>query len=297
MLRKDNFRDLFTFSSGERKGIIALAFVLILICSLNMILMLHHPSPVQGKYPEWMKDTGAFEETDNISAPRPEYGAYAQAIRTDANSDEPKSIIDPNTASLEDLILTGFSLRIARTVIKYREKGGKFRTPDDLKKIYGLTPEIFQTVEPFIKIINQAPGPLHMTESSRTININTADSVLFEKLPGIGPVMARRIIRYRTVLGGFYSTEQMREIYGISDSLFSGIRERLEADTAHIKKISLNTSSEKDLAHHPYIGKYDAAGIIQYRLHAGKILNINELIINGLIPKDRYDKLKYYVSL
>jgi competence protein ComEA len=294
---KFRFRDLFTFSSGERKGIIALVFVLIVICSLNMILMLHHPVPVQSEYPEWMKDTGAFEEADNISTAQPQHDSYAESIPADVNTGEQKSIIDPNSASLEDLILTGFSLRIARTIVNYREKGGKFRTPGDLKKIYGLTPEIFQTVEPFIRINNPASKTMPIIEPAATININTADSVLFEKLPGIGPVLARRIVRYRKVLGGFYSPEQMREIYGVSDSLYLGIRERLEADTADIQKINLNTSAEKDLAHHPYVGKYVAAGIVQYRLHTGKILNINELLINGLIPKDRYDKLKYYVSL
>jgi DNA uptake protein ComE-like DNA-binding protein len=99
------------------------------------------------------------------------------------------------------------------------------------------------------------------------------------------------------VLGGYYSPEQIKEVYGVTDSLFLRISERLEADTANIKKINLNTSEEKDLARHPYIGKYVSAGIAKYRMHVGKILNINELVINGLIPKDRFDKLKYYVSL
>jgi competence protein ComEA len=293
---KDKLRDLFTFSSGERKGIIALVFVLIIICGLNMILVLHHPAPMQKKYPDWMKDTGSFEVAgNNIYS---DYDALDEPFPSKAASTEQKTIIDPNTASLEDLILTGFSMRISRTIIRYREKGGRFRTPDDLKKIYGLTPELFQSVAPYIRINDNLPSKIKpITELPATININTADSVLFEKLPGIGPVLARRIIRYRTVLGGYCSTDQIREVYGVTDSLFLRIREQLEADTAYVKKINLNTSEEKDLARHPYIGKYVASGIVKYRTHAGKILNINELIINGLIPKDRFESLKYYISL
>jgi DNA uptake protein ComE-like DNA-binding protein len=64
-----------------------------------------------------------------------------------------------------------------------------------------------------------------------------------------------------------------------------------------INKVNLNTADEKYMAHHPYIGKYLAAGIVQYRLHAGKILNLNDLITNGLVPEDRFDKLKNYISL
>jgi competence protein ComEA len=292
---KDKLRDLFTFSSDERNGIIVLVFVLIVICGVNMILVLHHPTPVQNKYPDWMRDTGSFEVADNND--NSENDVFTETFPANIAVAEQKTIIDPNTASLEDLILTGFSLRTARTILNYREKGGRFRTPDDLKKIYGLTPEIFQSVEPYIRINDLTSKPAPIAELPAKININTADSVLFKKLPSIGPVLARRIIRYRTLLGGYYSAEQIREIYGISDSLFLRIRERLEADTAHIIKISLNTSEERDLARHPYIGKYVAAGIVKYRMHVGKILNINELIINGLIPGDRFDKLKYYVSL
>ena len=292
---KGRFRDLFTFSSGERKGIIALVFVLIVICSLNMLLVLHHPASVQNKYPDWMRDTGSFEVADNSDYFDDD--AFNEPFQVNAAVAELKPIIDPNTARLEDLILTGFSLRIARTILNYREKGGRFRTPDDLKKIYGLTPEIFQSVEPYIRINDLTSKPKPIVELPAVININTADSVLFEKLPGIGPVLARRIIRYRMLLGGYCSPEQVREVYGVTDSLFLRIRERIKADTANIIKISLNTSEEKVLARHPYIGKYVAAGIVKYRIHAGKILNINELITNGLISEDRFDKLKYYVSL
>ena len=293
---KDRFRDLFTFSSDERKGIIALVFVLIVICGLNMILDFRHPVPVQTKYPDWMKDTGILEEEDYKILS--DSDSYAESFKADATGSKQKTIIDPNTASLETLILTGFSLRISRTIIRYREKGGRFKTTDDLKKIYGLTPDIFQSVAPYLRVMDDLPSRTKpIAELPATININTADSVLFEKLPGIGPVLARRIIRYRMVLGGYSSPEQIREVYGITDSLFLGIRHRLEADTTYIIKINLNTSEEKELARHPYIGRYVAAGIAKYRTHAGKILNINELIINGLVPKDRFDKLKYYVSL
>lgn len=200
---KDRLRDLFTFSSGERKGIIALVFVLIVICGVNMMLVLHHPAPVQSKYPDWMRDTGSFEIANNVFYS--DHDAIHEPFPANAAVAEQKTIIDPNTASLEDLILTGFSLRIARTILNYREKGGRFRTPDDLKKIYGLTPEIFHSVESCIRINDQTSELVHLAELPATININTADSVLFEKLPGIGPVLARRIIRYRALLGGYCS--------------------------------------------------------------------------------------------
>jgi len=288
-------RDLFTFSAGERNGIIALVFVLIVICSLHMKLVLHHPAPVQTGYPDWMKDTAFYlEAVENTS---PEKDIIPDQFPSNLVHAE-KTAIDPNIATLEELILAGFSLRVSRTIIHYREKGGKFRNTGDLKKVYGLTPEAIQAVAGNIRIDEPESFIADPSaEFSLRININTADSVVFERLPGIGPVLARRIIRYRSLLGGYCSQEQIREVFGITDSLYAKIADRLEADTIHLTKINLNTADENVLARHPYIGKYLAAGIIQYRSHAGKISKTAELQTNGLIPKDRFDKLKYYFSL
>ncbi len=293
---KDRIRDLFTYSSGERKGIITLVFILIVICSINMIPVLRQPEPITREYPGWMKDTGAYEEPGEGVFP---YKGEFESVYSDRESPSAQlSAIDPNTASQEELIRAGFNWRISRTIIRYREKGGRFRTPDDLKKIYGITPGMYQAVSAHIGINDDhVPIVKPLASLPDRISLNTADSVTLEKLPGIGPVLAKRIVRYRTLLGGFYSPEQLKEVYGVTDSLFLHIGSRFEADTSMINKVNLNTSDEKYMAHHPYIGKYLAAGIVQYRLHAGKILNLNDLITNGLVPEDRFDKLKNYISL
>ena len=51
---------------------------------------------------------------------------------------------------------------------------------------------------------------------------------------------------------------------------------------AALIKLNLNTAAEKELARHPYIGKYAAAGIIRYRTEVSGIKNMNELKINGI---------------
>ncbi len=293
---KERLRELFTFSSDERKGVIALVFVLIVICCINMLLMMHDPVPVQGGYPDWMKDTGAFEEADNKYFSARENSSFTEPM-PDAGKEEVKKAVDPNSASLKSRSSPGSVFGLHEPLLRTGKKTEDSESPDDLKKIYGLTPDIFRSVEPWIKINDMTPKSAHNSVLPEMININTADSATLEKLPGIGPVLARRITRYRAMLGGYYSPSQIMEVYGINDSLFSRNRERLEADTSYIKTINLNTCDEKELARHPYIGKYTAAGIIKYRTHNGNIMNINELTANGLIEKDRFDKVKFYLSL
>ncbi|HKA68519.1 MAG TPA: ComEA family DNA-binding protein [Actinomycetes bacterium] len=56
-----------------------------------------------------------------------------------------------------------------------------------------------------------APGP---------VDLNTATVGQLEELPGVGPVLAQRIVDYRTANGGFQSVEQLREVTGIGDARF-----------------------------------------------------------------------------
>lgn len=57
-----------------------------------------------------------------------------------------------------------------------------------------------------------------------TVNINTADFEVLEKLPEIGEVIARRIIEYRTENGPFRSIEELTEIEDIGPRRFEEIR-------------------------------------------------------------------------
>ncbi|WP_369668949.1 ComEA family DNA-binding protein, partial [Enterococcus faecium] len=52
------------------------------------------------------------------------------------------------------------------------------------------------------------------------MNINTASDSDWEALPGIGKVLAARIIRFRDKLGGFKTVEEIAKTYGLSDSIF-----------------------------------------------------------------------------
>jgi competence protein ComEA len=57
------------------------------------------------------------------------------------------------------------------------------------------------------------------------VNLNTAEAWVLEALPGIGEVLARRIIDYRTLNGGFQRVEELKNVDGIGDAAYEKLKD------------------------------------------------------------------------
>lgn len=98
-----------------------------------------------------------------------------------------------------------------------------------------------------------------------TVEINSADSLELQKIPGIGTVLSRRIVAYRTRLGGFYSTEQLLEVYGIDSLKYAQIKRFITVNSDFVKKISVHQATYRDLIKHPYLDAYLVKHILSYQ--------------------------------
>lgn len=106
------------------------------------------------------------------------------------------------------------------------------------------------------------------------LDLNATDSSALVQLPGIGPVFASRIIRYREQLGGFTATSQLAEINGLPDSLMEWF---VIGDTIPIEKISVNHETLSELRRHPYMNFYQARAIVEFRRERGNIKGPEQL--------------------
>jgi DNA uptake protein ComE-like DNA-binding protein len=133
---------------------------------------------------------------------------------------------------------------------------------------------------------------------SLLINLNLADSTELIKIYGIGPVLSKRIVKYRNYLGGFYKVNQLQEVYGVNSQLFNEIKKNFQIDTNLIKKININNADEKALAYHPYISDYEAKAITAFReFQNGKIQNLDDLVKNNIISDTIFKKINKYLSV
>lgn len=130
------------------------------------------------------------------------------------------------------------------------------------------------------------------------MDINLSDSASLVGLPGIGPVLSGRIIKYRKLLGGFARIEQLKEVYGLPEGTFDVIKGMVFADSTLISRININTAVYKELARLHYLEKYEITAILKYRQIKGRINNISDLTDNKLITVEKARKagpyLKYY---
>ena len=128
------------------------------------------------------------------------------------------------------------------------------------------------------------------------IDINISDSATLVALPGIGPVLSARIIKYRHLLGGFARIEQLKEVYGLPPETFEMIKGRIVADSTQITGISINSATYKEIIRLPYFEKYEVSAILKYRELKGRIKGISDLIENKLIAPEKAIKVGPYLK-
>ncbi len=213
--------------------------------------------------------------------------------------DENKSRVpvDPNRADFNQLTEIGFTGFQAGNIIQYRKKDGIFKTKTDLLKIYGIDSVFFKTIEPFIKF--ETIEELPLTNNNKVIlniELNSADSASLTKLNGIGSVYANRILKYRSLLGGFYSTSQLREVYNFPEETYRDIENLISVDTLLIKKIRVNFAEYAELIRHPYLNKNHVEAILSFRGKKGPFQNNDELKINGLIDNETFYRVSPYIT-
>jgi DNA uptake protein ComE-like DNA-binding protein len=209
---------------------------------------------------------------------------------------------DPNTIGISDWTRMGVKEKTAKTITRFREKGGKFRTAADLDKIYGMSPALAQQIKPFVRFTAKDSATrknFHPIKKKlpASIPINTADSLAWESLPGIGPKLAGRIINFRNRLGGFYAIGQVAEVYGLQDSVFRKIETFLEKDEQPLHLLGINSATLEELSAHPYISRSIANAIVQYRIAHGRFQQLDELAKIHLITSEQYAKISHYCKL
>lgn len=237
---------------------------------------------------------------------------------------------DPNTADSTQLLRLGLQPWQVRAIYKYRAKGGVYRTPHDFGRLYGMTRKQYEELEPYIRIGDDYQ-PAYTLFKSRAeeareryeaykasdhyvpykeydrdttrfpvklkageqIDLATADTSLLKKIPGIGSGWARRIVGYRSRLGGFYNVSQLRDLEDFPVESLPFLTLKAERTT----KLNLNQLSLSQLRRHPYINYFQAKAICDYRRLKGPLRSLDQLrLLRKDFPPEAIERLRHYVT-
>ncbi len=213
---------------------------------------------------------------------------------------------DPNTAGEFELLRLGLPKPLVTRLLHYREKGGVFADPAGFRKLYGLSDRDFERLEPYIAIaksdrtklpaanpngkVPPAGGPVEL-------DINTASTDDWQRLPGIGATRAQKIVQFRDKLGGFVRIEQVAETFGLPDSVFQTIRLQLHVKAPVFRKINLNAATVDDIAAHPYFTAKQARLIVAFREQHGPFSSAEALDqIAAFTDRQWIQKVKPYLT-
>ena len=124
------------------------------------------------------------------------------------------------------------------------------------------------------------------------VDLNTADTTELMKIPGIGPVRAKRIIEYRRALGGYHSIAQVHEAYDLPEHLGDWVH----ISTPTVKKLYINKVSLSQLRAHPYLTFYQARAIVELRRREGRIRSARQLLFLEEFTEEDIARLAPYLS-
>lgn len=252
-------RAFFGFSRMETNGfLILLPLVLIILFSEPMYRALVPPTPL-----------GDLDRTDSLIAWMDEQEKIAARQRFDTIVFR---FFDPNEITHEELIDLGLNEPIADRLIRYREKGGRFRNREAVEKIYGMDTAWYRRAQAWMKFPSDQPKikPTFKLKAILRADLNTADTLQFQDVYGIGPALARRIIKFRDRLGGYITADQLRDVYGLDSAVIQRVMRQFEVKPGfEPRRINLATATIEELLQHPYVKRKQAHAIVAYRSQHG----------------------------
>ena len=257
------------YTRGERAGSIVLLFILLSVLIIRTI------------------KTGDREEDYEYEAP-PSLARISRSVPSYGGHGEAEAVAE---AEVEDGGYSSTDLRL--------------RSDNNSESTYSIT-KSEDTGHDDVTGQEMSHSALLSTSSAKDnlnnpewyfVDINTADSAELEALPGIGPILSARIIKYRNLIGYFYGIDQLNEVYGLDREVIDMNRNRFKCDSSLVRKININSAAYADLLRHPYINRSHVEAIINFRRLSGSFTDIAELKRNRIFSSNELLRLRPYIEL
>ncbi len=231
-----------------------------------------------------------------VPLPRPERAASRDVPR-----------VEINQARAEDFAqLPGIGKVLSQRIVNFRQAKGGFTSVDEISRVYHLEAETFQRIRPYLYLDKPEPSALSRGQTAETsavpagqpLDLNRASAAELAGIPGIGPKLAPRIIKFRDLLGHYATVEQLKSVYGLSAENYQRMAPYLTVgDLAAYPKKPLNQASARELAFLPGIDQYQAENLIKAREQQGFFRDWEAVDEIPGLSAEGLQQLQYYYRL
>ncbi len=268
-------REFFTYTKKQRNGLLVLAALTILI-QLFLYFDDYLITLPKSDFTEFEAAVKQIEERDSLAAIETEISFFP---------------FDPNTVTDEEMQELGLAAKQISTINNYRNKGGKFRKPEDLERIYGIDSAWYSRAEPFISIAStekRYDKKERFTLKPTSFNINKVSKGELLNM-GLKDWQAKRILTYREKVKPYQKPADLYKVYGMDSALVDQLIPFIRIDStdfeAQPKKIErkpviieINAADSVSLLSLPGIGPAYAKRIKQYRDKLGGFHSKEQLL-------------------
>ena len=278
-----SWRDFLYFSKGERRGLIVV-LCLITIAGI-MIILSNKQTSVSDSEMQHISADDVREQSNKPLNQQTSTNSYSQekglitseksgSAKASKQSSSSISKKNPETATSSDASSSADT--------KNSSENKKESVSERVQRLTSLSKPSYSRIEKF--------------KEGTVVELNTADTTILKKVPGIGSAFAKRIVGYRNLLGGYYSVTQLSEVYGIDEEKYNSLVTWFSADPSFISALAVNNLSQDSLRRHPYINYNQAKIISQLRKQKGKLNGWENLQLLEEFGEEDKIRLQHYLS-
>ena len=187
---------------------------------------------------------------------------------------------------------------------QYRARGKFINTIEQFQKITGVSDDWILRYAPSFKFpsrprftnkkVSVASKVSQLPLVKLCINLATSDEL--QKIYGVGPAYAQRILKDRDRLGGYQDIRQVDFVYNLPDTVLVQLKEYFEVQVKpEIQRLNIDEATIDELKSLPYMNYYSAREIVKYRSMHGGIKSRNELAKIDKFPLEKIDIISLYL--
>ncbi len=282
----------FTFTATQRSGIFLLLLIIVFFQVLIFAVDFSFEEKPNSEKEQWLS-----------------YQAEIDLLKQESQSQKKKIYpFNPNFITDYKGYQLGMSVAEIDRLLEFRKINKYVNSTEEFQKVTGVSDSLLAEIAPFFKFpdwvknkkTNSYKSPEKVFSEKKEIvliDINQATSQDLEKVYGIGPVLAQRILTQREKLGGFVDMSQMKDIWGLSDEVIANLNKNFKVMVPpKLNKIKVNSASIRELSQFSYFKYALAKEIVLYRSMNGDIKSEEDLSkINGF-PVDKVKVIALYLD-